>query len=124
MARQKSQQPKPQVPSRRPPRVVRIVKLRPRLFISAAVGLAAIGVLFIVCDDWRAATKLLIGWDVAVALYLVLGLEMVVRSDMSHIRSRASMQDEGAIAPSSCIEARERIWLMSERTTISMLRTR
>jgi uncharacterized membrane protein len=89
---------KPQVPSRRPPRVVRIVKLRPRLFISAAVGLAAIGVLFIVCGDWRAATKLLIGWDVAVALYLVLGLEMVVRSDMSHIRSRASMQDEGAIA--------------------------
>jgi len=98
MARQKSQESTPQVPSRRPPRVVRIVKLRPRLFISAAVGLAAIGLLFIVCDDWRAATKLLIGWDVAVALYLVLGLEMVVRSDMSHIRSRASMQDEGAIA--------------------------
>jgi uncharacterized membrane protein len=90
--------PKPDVPKRRPPRVVRIVKLRPRLFISAAVGVAAIAVLFAVCDDWRAATKLLIGWDIAVALYLVLGIEMVVRSDMSHIRSRAAGQDEGAIA--------------------------
>jgi uncharacterized membrane protein len=90
--------PKPQVAKPRPPRIVRIVKLRPRLFIAAAVGVAVIAVLFIVCDDWRAATKLLIGWDVAVALYLVLSIEMVVRSDMSHIRSRASMQDEGAIA--------------------------
>ena len=54
--------------------------------------------LFIVCGEWPAATKLLIGWDVAVALYLVLAIEMVVRSDMSHIRSRAAMQDEGALA--------------------------
>ncbi len=90
--------PKPEIPKRRPPRVVRIVKFRPRLFIAAAVGLAAIVVLFIVCDEWRAATKLLIGWDVAVALYLALGVEMVLRSSMAHIRSRASTQDEGAIA--------------------------
>ena len=89
---------KPQAPKRRLPRVVRIVKFRARLFIAAAVGARGDRVLFIVCDEWRAATKLLIGWDVAVALYLVLAIEMVVRSDMSHIRSRAAMQDEGAIA--------------------------
>ena len=82
----------------RPPRVVRIVKFRPRLFIAAAVGLAAIGVLFVVCDEWRAATKLLIGWDVAIALYLALGVQMILRSNMAHIRSRAATQDEGAIA--------------------------
>jgi len=82
----------------RPPRVVRIVKFRPRLFIAAAVGLAAIGALFIVCDEWRAATKLLIGWDVAIALYLALGVHMILRSSMAHIRSRAATQDEGAIA--------------------------
>jgi len=89
---------KPQVTKQRAPRIVRIVKLRPRLFIAAAVGLAAIGVLFLLCPDWRIPTKLLLGWDIGLTLYLVLGIDMMVRADMSHIRSRAAMQDEGAIA--------------------------
>jgi len=89
---------KPQVTKQRAPRIVRIVKLRPRLFIAAAVGLAAIGVLFLLCPDWRTPTKLLLGWDIGLTLYLVLGIDMMVRADMSHIRSRAAMQDEGAIA--------------------------
>ena len=89
---------KPQVPKQRAPRIVRIVKFRPRLFISAAVGLAAIAVLFVLCPDWRMPTKLLLGWNIGVALYLVLSVDMMVRADMAHIRSRAAMQDEGAIA--------------------------
>ena len=89
---------KPQVTKQRAPRIVRIVKLRPRLFIAAAVGLAAIGVLFLLCPDWRTPTKLLLGWDIGLTLYLVLGIDMMVRADMAHIRSRAAMQDEGAIA--------------------------
>ena len=48
---------KPQVPKQRAPRIVRIVKLRPRLFIAAAVGLAAIAVLFLLCPDWRTPTS-------------------------------------------------------------------
>ncbi|HKS63726.1 MAG TPA: DUF1345 domain-containing protein [Xanthobacteraceae bacterium] len=88
----------PQAATRRPPRIVRIVKFRPRLFISAAVGLAAIGVLFIVCDQWRAATKLLIGWNIGIALYLILGVRMIRHADIAHIRSRAATQDEGAMA--------------------------
>jgi uncharacterized membrane protein len=89
---------KPQVTKQRAPRIVRIVKLRPRLFIAAAVGLAAIAVLFLLCPDWRTPTKLLLGWDIGLTLYLVLGIDMMVRADMAHIRSRAAMQDEGAIA--------------------------
>jgi uncharacterized membrane protein len=89
---------KPQVPKQRPPRIVRLVKLRPRLFVAAAVGLAAIGMLFLLCPDWRTPTKLLLGWDIGLTLYLVLSTDMMVRADMSHIRSRAAMQDEGAIA--------------------------
>jgi uncharacterized membrane protein len=89
---------KPQVTKQRAPRIVRIVKLRPRLFIAAAVGLAAIGVLFLLCPDWRTPTKLLVGRDSGLTLYRVLSTDMMVRADMSHIRSRAAMQDEGAIA--------------------------
>lgn len=83
---------------KRPPRIVRVVKYRPRLFISGAVGLIAIAVLFAVCRDWRVATKLLIGWNTGMVCYLVLGIVMIARSDMAHIRSRAAMQDEGALA--------------------------
>lgn len=91
--------PQPQATKRRPPRIVRIVKFRPRLFISAAVGLAAIGLLFLVVrDKWPTATKLLIGWDIGIALYLALAARMMARADLAHIRSRAAMQDEGAIA--------------------------
>ncbi len=98
MASRKPQEPKAQPRKRRVPRVVRIIWFRPRLFIAAAVGLAAITVLFVVCDEWRTATKLLIGWDIGIALYLVLGVTMIARSGIEHIRSRAATQDEGAIA--------------------------
>src|SRR5262249_28076557 len=57
-------------PPPRPPLPVRIVRARPRLFISIAVGVvvtaAAAGL-----TDWRPATRLIAGWDLAVALYLV-----------------------------------------------------
>jgi uncharacterized membrane protein len=82
----------------RPLRVVRIVQFRPRLFVSAAVGVAVAGLLFATCPDWRAATKLLVGWDVALLLYLLLAIQMAVGADHTRIRSRASVQDEGALA--------------------------
>ena len=57
-----------------------------------------IAVLFAICPDWRATTKLLIGWDLGLTLYLVLAFDMMMRADLAHIRSRAAMQDEGALA--------------------------
>lgn len=84
--------------AKRAPRIVRVIKFRPRLFISAAVGLVATAILFATCDDWRASTKLLLGWNIGIVCYLALSIAMIARSDMAHIRSRAAMQDEGALA--------------------------
>ena len=83
-------------PHRRPPKFVRVVMTRPRLFISAALGLAVFLALLPV--DCRTATRLLAGWDVCAALYLALALRLAAQSDQSHIRRRAQLQDEGRIA--------------------------
>ncbi len=83
------------LPHRRLPRPLRIVRTRPRLFISALIGL----VVTALCPwDWRIATRLLVSWDVGVALYLALALRMMAMSDIRHIRMRARLQDEGQFA--------------------------
>src|SRR5947209_5489983 len=81
----------------RQPRLVRMVRTRPRLFLSALLGLAVIALLF-VASDWRAATKLLAGWDIGIGLYLVLAFSLMARSDLHRIRRRAANQDEGGMA--------------------------
>jgi len=81
----------------RSPSLGRIVRARPRLFLSALLGLFIIAALF-AATDWKVATRLLIGWDVGVALYLVLAYQVMARSDVHRIRRRAAMQDEGRIA--------------------------
>src|SRR5262245_50275092 len=80
---------------RRLPRIVRIVRARPRLFLSALLGLAVIAAL---PWGWRLATRLLLGWDVGVGLYLVLVYRVMATADVSRIRRRAALQDEGRIA--------------------------
>jgi uncharacterized membrane protein len=82
---------------RHPVRAVRIIKARPRLFLSATIGLVTILFLFI-GSDLRATTRLLIGWDIGVGLYLLLAFYLMARSDAHRIRRRAAMQDEGQIA--------------------------
>ena len=81
---------------RRPPRLVRIIRTRPRLFFSILLGLVVTAVLF-ATFDWRVATKLLVGWDIGVGLYLVLAFSLMARSDVHRIRRRAANQDEGNI---------------------------
>jgi uncharacterized membrane protein len=78
----------------RTPRFIRLFRTRPRLFISAAVGLLAIAILFAV-TDWRTPTKLLTGWDVGLALYLALAFSLMARSDVHRLKRRAANQDEG-----------------------------
>ena len=77
-------------------RVVRIIRARPRLFISALLGLAVIALVSI-AFDWRAATRLLVGWDVGVGVYLIFVGHLAARSDMHRIRRRAGLQDEGQL---------------------------
>jgi uncharacterized membrane protein len=82
-------------PHRRLPYPIRLVRTRPRLFISAAIGVLVI--LLCPGDLWL-ATRLLIGWNVGVGLYLVLALRMMWIAQVRHIRLRAKLQDEGQLA--------------------------
>jgi uncharacterized membrane protein len=77
---------------RKMPRPFRVVYARPRTFISIFVGIAA---FFLLPASLRLVTRLLIGWDVFVALYLVLVYTMVLRSGLGYIRRNAVLQDDG-----------------------------
>jgi uncharacterized membrane protein len=46
--------------------------------------------------DLRAETRVLIGWDFGLVLYLGLTQRWMRRADVAHIRHRAALQDEGA----------------------------
>jgi uncharacterized membrane protein len=83
-------------PRRRLPKIIRIARTRPRLFICAAIGVAILVGLMLA--DWRVATRLLVAWDVGVALYLGLVLRLAWISESQHIRRHARLQDEGRIA--------------------------
>ncbi|HEX2656337.1 MAG TPA: DUF1345 domain-containing protein [Xanthobacteraceae bacterium] len=81
--------------SHRLPKFIRIIKARPRLFISALVGLAA---LLVLPWDWRPAIRLVTAWDMGVGLYLILALHLMAQSDVATIRRHAATQDEGQVA--------------------------
>jgi uncharacterized membrane protein len=71
---------------------VRLVYARPRIFISILVGFAA---FFLLPGSLRPVTRLVIAWDVFIALYLVLVYTMVFRSGLVHIKRNAALQDDG-----------------------------
>jgi uncharacterized membrane protein len=76
---------------RRLPKIVRIVRARPRLFLCA---LLAVAVAALLPADWRVATRVLAAWDAGVAVYLA-AVFVLMRSDVGRIRRRAALQDEG-----------------------------
>jgi uncharacterized membrane protein len=77
---------------RRMPRPMRVVYARPRTFISLAIGILA---FLLLPDTLRLVTRFLVGWDIFVALYLVLVFTMVLRSGVAHVRHNAVLQDDG-----------------------------
>jgi uncharacterized membrane protein len=84
-------------PVSRSPSLLRIVRARPRLFVSVAVGVV-VTALLAVSTDWRLASRLLVGWDVAVTLYLTLAFHLMAVSEVGRIRRHAAEQDEGQLA--------------------------
>ena len=78
------------------PLPVRVARLHDKLFIAVAFG--AVVWLALIPADWWMATKLLVGWDAGVALYLCMTHPMILRADIARIRRRAAEQDEGAFA--------------------------
>jgi uncharacterized membrane protein len=81
---------------RRPPKLVRIVRGRPRLFACAALGIVMLAGLMV--SGWSIAWRLLVAWDIAVSLYLGLALHLAAVSQSHHIRGHARLEDEGQIA--------------------------
>jgi uncharacterized membrane protein len=80
----------------RPNMAIRFARLHSRLLISVAVGLAVTVALS--TTDWTMATKLLLGWDIGVVLYLVLVHQLMMACGVDEIRRRAAQDDEGAVA--------------------------
>lgn len=78
-------------------RVLRQFRIRPRLSTSAVIGVA---VSLVLPRAWAQGdiTRVLIGWNTGVVLYLVLAAWMMARSDHAQIKRRASLEDEGALA--------------------------
>ncbi|QEH35881.1 hypothetical protein OJF2_44380 [Aquisphaera giovannonii] len=74
---------------------VRFLKAQPRFFTAVAVGAV---LWFLLPHGWRGSTRLLVTWDCATGLYLVLAAVMMARSDIGSMRYRAEMQDEGQVA--------------------------
>ncbi|MDR3468937.1 MAG: DUF1345 domain-containing protein [Xanthobacteraceae bacterium] len=73
------------------PRPLRIVMARPRLFLSLLVGVVA----FVLQPHvMRIATRLLVSWDLCVALYLALVYTTVVTGPEA-IRRNAARMDDG-----------------------------
>jgi uncharacterized membrane protein len=74
---------------------VRIIRARPRLFLCAALALV---IIVLLPNDWRWATRFLFGWDISVAVYLVVVFATMMGADTAHIRRRSVLMDEGRIA--------------------------
>jgi len=77
---------------RKMPRPVRVVYGRPRTFAAVAVGIIA---FFLLPGSLRLVTRLLIGWDIFIAAYLLLVYIMMFRCGLAHIRRNAILQDDG-----------------------------
>jgi uncharacterized membrane protein len=80
--------------ARRLPYLLRVIRARPRLILSFMFGLA---VLIVLPSTLRFATRLVLGWDVAVALYLGLVYTLMAQSRPGHIRDHAAREDEGRL---------------------------
>ena len=74
---------------------MRLIQARPRLFLCIAI---CVILALIQPQDWSLATRLLIAWNGAVILYLILGAHMMTRADKLSIRRRAQLTDDGKYA--------------------------
>jgi uncharacterized membrane protein len=79
----------------RPVMPVRLARMHARLLISIAIGMAV--TLGLSMTDWTMATRLLVGWDTGVVLYLLLVYQLIVTCGIDEIRRRAAEDDEGAL---------------------------
>jgi uncharacterized membrane protein len=73
-------------------RPARVIYARPRTFFSVAMGILA---FFLLPGSLSLATRLLLGWDILITMYLLLVYTMMLNCELSHIKRNAVMQDDG-----------------------------
>jgi uncharacterized membrane protein len=78
-----------------PRRFLRQLRVRPRLLLATALGLAALAVL---PESWPAPARALVAWDVGAGLYVALAWTMMFRGSLEKMRWRARIEDDGAVA--------------------------
>ena len=76
------------------PLPLRIVRNHVRLFSAAAAGLL---LLIALPASLRWSTRLLVGWDLGSAVYLVLAFAVIPQFYIKRVRVRAAEQDEGGL---------------------------
>jgi uncharacterized membrane protein len=76
---------------------IRVVYARPRTFISVLIGIIAFFLLpgSLLPGSLRLVTRLLIAWDIFIAVYLLLVYTMMFRCGLAYIRRNAVLQDDG-----------------------------
>src|SRR5258708_4363508 len=79
---------------------IRVVYARPRTFISVLIGIIAFFLLpgsllpgSLLPGSLRLVTRLLIAWDIFIAVYLLLVYTMMFRCGLAYIRRNAVLQD-------------------------------
>lgn len=73
-------------------RILRIITARPRLFGGLAIGLLSYFPLLAVHP---LATRIVLAWDIGIAVYLAATAELFIRSDHTNISRDAQRQQEG-----------------------------
>jgi uncharacterized membrane protein len=73
-------------------RPLRVIYARPRTFISVAIGIVA---FLLLPGSLRLVTRMLVGWDACIAVYLLLVYIMMYRCGLAHIKRNAVLQDDG-----------------------------
>jgi uncharacterized membrane protein len=73
-------------------RLLRIITARPRLFGGLAIGLLSYFPLMAVHP---LATRIVLAWDIGIAVYLVATAELFIKADHTNISRDAARQEEG-----------------------------
>ena len=78
-------------------RFVHVFKVRPRLFVVAALGVLT-GLFLPHGIASQPISRWLIAWNVGAWLYVALAAQMMISSSRGHMRHRAQLQDDGKYA--------------------------
>ncbi len=78
-------------------RFLHVFRVRPRLFIVAALGVLT-GLLLPHGIASQPISRWLIAWNVGAWLYVALAAQMMISSSKGHMRHRAQLQDDGKYA--------------------------